>query len=138
MLGWGLEWSGGTTVGAFEELARTGAVGDQTVALLRQLGKQFTRTHSFPPPREHKRWSDDAVDDLLASMLATKGSAFVLSCYLKATDQGSLERLIECRQVFWPHCLHEFWPREEAVADRIWGQRGSRELWPGPGGGGRG
>src|SRR5665811_149220 len=44
----------------------------------------------------------------------------------------------ECRQVFWPHCLHEFWPREEAVADRIWGQRGSRELWPGPGGGGRG
>ena len=26
----------------------------------------------------------------------------------------------ECRQVFWPHCLHEFWPREEAVADRIW------------------
>ena len=81
-------------MGAFEELARTGAVGDQTVALLRQLGKQFTRTHSFPPPREHKRWSDDAVDDLLASMLATKGSAFVLSCYLKATDQGSLERLI--------------------------------------------
>ena len=56
--------------------------------------------------------------------------------YLVAPEEAAATT--ECRQVFWPHCLHEFWPREEAVADRIWGQRGSRELWPGPGGGGRG
>lgn len=79
---------------AFEELTRTGALGGETVALLRQLGRQFTRTHSFPPSEEHQRWSDDAVDALLATMLATKGPAFVLSCYLKATDEASLERLL--------------------------------------------
>jgi hypothetical protein len=68
-------------VSAYEELDATGMVGDQAMALLRRLGAQYTRTHSFPPPQGHDRWTDDAV-----------GPAFVLACLIGASDDASLER----------------------------------------------
>lgn len=84
----------GGLLSAFDELATTGQCGDETVALLRSLAAQFTRTHSFPPPPDHDRWSDEAVDDLLAAMFEKKGPAFVLGCFTVATSQGALERLL--------------------------------------------
>lgn len=83
---------------AFDEIGRRAdAGGTETIALLRQLGAQVTRTSSFPPPAGHKSWSAEAVDDLLADMFSkdpARGQVFVLACYVQATDQESLERLI--------------------------------------------
>ena len=79
---------------AYEELESTGIVGDQTIALLRRLGAQYTRSHSFPPPEGHDRWTDEAVDDLLGELFAEKGPAFVLACLVGASDDASLERLL--------------------------------------------
>ncbi|MGW5855005.1 hypothetical protein [Micrococcus sp. NPDC055215] len=83
---------------AFDEIGRRAdAGGPRTIALLRRLGAQVTRTSSFPPPAGHRSWSAEAVDDLLADMFSKaspRGQVFVLACYLKATDQASLERLI--------------------------------------------
>ena len=83
---------------AFDEIGRRAdAGGPQTIALLRRLGAQVTRTSSFPPPVGHRNWSAEAVDDLLADMFSKaspRGQVFVLACYLKATNQASLERLI--------------------------------------------
>lgn len=82
-------------LGAYEELAQSGELGGQTLELLRRLGRQVTRTSSFPPPEDHGRWSDDAVDDLLADMLSREGAGqrFVMTCFIKAVDEASLERL---------------------------------------------
>ncbi|WP_019482527.1 hypothetical protein [Arthrobacter sp. TB 23] len=83
---------------AFDEIGRRAdAGGTETVALLRQLGAQVTRASSFPPPAEHQSWSPEAVNDLLADMFSkdpARGRVFVLACYVQATDQNSLERLI--------------------------------------------
>lgn len=82
---------------AFDEIARRAdAGGPETVRLLRQLGAQVTRTSSFPPPSGYATWSAAAVDDLLADMFSqeNRSKVFVLACYLQATDQVSLERLI--------------------------------------------
>lgn len=82
---------------AYAEITqRADAGGPETLALLRQLGNQVTRTSSFPPPREHTRWTPEAVDDLLAEMFSVgdRSKVFVITCYLQATDQPSLERLI--------------------------------------------
>jgi hypothetical protein len=97
---------GGTQYGsadaALVEL-RTGVVGSTTVELRRALGRQCTRSArtNFPPPDGYERWSDDAVDHLLADMFARpdpahpdEGHKFVLNCYLRATDGPSLERLL--------------------------------------------
>jgi len=85
-------------VSAFDEIGRRAdAAGPETIALLRQLGAQVTRTSSFPPPAGHKSWSAEAVDDLLADMFSkdpARSQVFVLACYVQATDQESLERLI--------------------------------------------
>ena len=79
---------------AFAELAKDGVCGDETVALLRRLGAQVTRTSSFPPPAGYDRWSNGAVDELLAQIFEAKGPQLVLGCYAKATDDASLERLL--------------------------------------------
>lgn len=83
---------------AFDEIGRRGdAGGPETIALLRQLGAQVTRTSPFPPPQGYGSWSHEAVDDLLADMFAKdskRGQVFVLGCYLQATDQASLERIV--------------------------------------------
>ncbi|HEV2345819.1 MAG TPA: hypothetical protein VGS97_17095 [Actinocrinis sp.] len=80
--------------GAYDELRATGGVGESTLALIRDLAGQVTRTSSFPPPEGYDAWSPEAVDDLLAELFAAKGSGFVLTCFLEATDDGSLERLL--------------------------------------------
>ncbi|KIF67351.1 hypothetical protein HY68_36210 [Streptomyces sp. AcH 505] len=81
--------------GAYEELAHSGELGGQTLELLRRLGRQVTRTSSFPPPQVHGHWSDDAVDDLLTDMLSRQGAGqrFFMTCFFKAVDEASLERL---------------------------------------------
>lgn len=65
-----------------------------TFELLRRLCRQYTRRHSFPPVGGHRTWTDDAVDDLRGELLAEKGPVLVLNCYLRATDDPSLERLL--------------------------------------------
>jgi hypothetical protein len=84
----------GAVGGAYDELRTTGEVGESTLALLQSLAGQVTRTASFPPPEGYNSWSPDAVDDFLAELFKVKGSEFVLTCYLEATDVGSLERLL--------------------------------------------
>lgn len=80
---------------AFEEISQRGdAAGPETIALLRRLGAQVTRSSPFPPPDGHSAWTAGAVDDLLADLFASRGQSFVVACYTLATDQGSLERLI--------------------------------------------
>lgn len=80
---------------AFEEILHRGdAAGAETIALLRRLGAQTARRSTFPPPQGHRSWTSEAVDDLLAELFASRGSAFVVACRTTATDQGSLERLI--------------------------------------------
>ncbi|MGK5738906.1 hypothetical protein [Micromonospora sp. URMC 103] len=81
---------------AFAELRSSGQAGAATVDLLVRLGRQFVRSHSFPPPDAYSTWSDEAVEDLLADMFSRPGAGhkFVLTCYLKATDGPSLERLL--------------------------------------------
>lgn len=81
-------------MGAYDELLATGVAGDETVALLRRLGAQYTRTHSFPPSEDYDRWSDEAVDDLIASMFEDKGPAFPTACLVSASDDASLERVL--------------------------------------------
>lgn len=82
---------------ALEELQATGGLaGEACVVLLRSLAAQVTRTNSFPPPEGYGHWDGNAIDDLLADMFRRDGAgaAFVLNCYLKATDGRSLERLL--------------------------------------------
>lgn len=83
---------------AFDEIGRRAdAGGPETIALLRQLGAQVTRTVSFPPPAGYDGWSGEAVDDLLADMFSknpARGQVFVLACFAQATDQVSLDRLV--------------------------------------------
>lgn len=81
-------------MGAYDELSLKGECGDETIALLRRLARQVARGSSFPPPDGYSDWTTEAVDDLLADMFSTKGQAFVLACLSKATDEGSLERLL--------------------------------------------
>ncbi len=73
------------------------------MALLQRLGRQCTRSSrtTFPPPEGYTWWSDDAVDHLLADMFDREdrdnpgqGHKFLLNCYLRATDEPSLERLL--------------------------------------------
>ncbi|WP_218061722.1 hypothetical protein [Planobispora rosea] len=91
-----------TAEAALAELSQ-GQPGPMTVALLQRLGRQCTRSArtTFPPPEGYTRWSDDAVDHLLADMFDRKdrddpgqGHKFLLNCYLRATDGPSLERLL--------------------------------------------
>ncbi|WP_047690514.1 hypothetical protein [Kocuria sp. ZOR0020] len=83
---------------AFDEIGRRGdAAGPKTLALLRRLGAQVTRSSSYPPPEGYDSWCDEAVDDLLADMFVknpARGRVFVLACFVKATGQASLERLL--------------------------------------------
>ncbi|MBK6873556.1 MAG: hypothetical protein IPJ14_07850 [Kineosporiaceae bacterium] len=81
-------------MGAYAELEQSGECGPGTLALLRRLGAQVVGTSSFPPPDGHRHWDADAVDDLLADMFARSGRPFLLGCFLKATDDASLERLL--------------------------------------------
>jgi hypothetical protein len=83
-----------TFVGAYAEVERTGTCGPETLALLRRLGAQVVAMNSFPPPEGHHHWDPEAVDDLLADMFARSGRPFLLGCFLKATDDASLERLL--------------------------------------------
>jgi hypothetical protein len=80
--------------GAYDELRATGEVGDSTLLLMRNLAGQVTRTASFPPPEGYNSWSPEAVDDFLAELFAAKGNEFVLTCYVEASDDASLERLL--------------------------------------------
>lgn len=82
---------------------RAGKIGVAALELLRQLGRQCTRSarRNFPPPDGYDRWSDDAVDHLLADMFARPDAdnpdechKFVLDCYARSTDGPSLERLL--------------------------------------------
>ncbi|MGK0722500.1 hypothetical protein [Leucobacter sp. W1478] len=87
----------GVGLSAFDEIGqRADAGGTETIRLLRQLGAQVTRMSSFPPPSGYATWSEAAVDDLLADMFSqeNRSQVFVLACYMQATDQASLERLI--------------------------------------------
>ncbi len=97
---------------AYEELDRTGGCGEQTIALLRTLAAQVTRGSSFPPSKEYDRWSDEAVDDFLALMFEKKGPQFVISCFVQASDDSSLERLliaaIRNHQVVFADCDFTF------------------------------
>lgn len=65
--------------------------GNQDVALLRRLAAQYTRSRSFPPPEGHDRWSDDAVDDLVATMYDAHGRDLVLEAQFTASSQKHLE-----------------------------------------------
>jgi hypothetical protein len=82
---------------------RDGRIGAAVLEMLRQLGRQCTRSSrtNFPPPEGYERWSDDAVDHLLADMFARPDAdnpdechKFVLDCYARSTDGPSLERLL--------------------------------------------
>lgn len=81
------------TSGAYDELARSGRLGDASLELLRRVGCQVTRTQGFPPPEGHSGWTDDAVDDLLQEMFSRKGERFVLNCFLRAVDDASLAKM---------------------------------------------
>ncbi len=88
----GLTVTQGRIVTAYEELQVTGAVGGETLTLLRRLSGQYTRTHSFPPPQDYDRWSDEAIDYFLATLFSDKGPSFVFACLVSASDDASLER----------------------------------------------
>lgn len=100
--GFGAGLPSGPVDAALVEL-RDGVVDVAVVELLRRLGRQCTRSSgtNFPPPESYDRWSNDAVDHLLADMFARpdsdnpdEGHKFVLDCYARATDAPSLERLL--------------------------------------------
>src|SRR5688572_14682816 len=89
----------GSAEAALAEL-REGQIGAAALELLRQLGRQCTRSPrtNFPPPEGYGCWSDDAVDHLLADMFARPDAdnpdqchKFVLDCYARSTDGPSLE-----------------------------------------------
>lgn len=79
---------------AYEELSSTGTAGPETVTLLQRLVRQVTRVSSFPPPDTFLTWSPDAVDTVIGDIFDKRGSALVLGCLAKATDDQSLERLL--------------------------------------------
>ncbi|MFD5629655.1 hypothetical protein [Streptomyces sp. NPDC127072] len=81
--------------GAYEELARDGHLGNEGFELLRRVGRQVCRTQGFPPPKGYNRWENDAVDELLHRMITREGAGgqFILTCFLKAVDDTSLEKL---------------------------------------------
>lgn len=67
---------------------------DVAVGLLRRIAGQATRTNSFPPPRGYSRWSEEAIDELLAEMIEKKGTSFLLDLLTKVDNQGSAERYL--------------------------------------------
>lgn len=68
---------------------------DVALALLRRIAAQAARTGPFPPPQDYRRWSDEAVDELLVEMIAKKGGvSFLLGALAGVDNQGSAERYL--------------------------------------------
>lgn len=68
---------------------------DAAVRLLRRIAAQAARTSTFPPPGDYDRWSDDAIDELLAEMVDKKGGiAFLIGALISVDNQGSAERYL--------------------------------------------
>jgi hypothetical protein len=81
-------------VSAYEELDRDRRPGPETIALLKELTAQVTRTHSFPP-RGYPRWTDEAVDEFVGRIFETgRADKMITGCFMRSVDQQSLERLL--------------------------------------------
>lgn len=80
--------------GAYDELRATGEAGEATLLLLQRLVRQVVSRASFPPPEGYGAWNADAVDEFLLELFEAKGPKVVMDCFLGATDEGSLERLL--------------------------------------------
>jgi hypothetical protein len=78
---------------AREELA-DGSAGSATVSLLVQLTRQVGNSKTFPPPPGYSAWTEGAATEWVAALFAQRGPAFLLTCFVKATDDASLERLL--------------------------------------------
>lgn len=78
---------------ALQELA-AGAAGPATVTLLIRLTQQVGNSRTFPPPAGYSAWSDDAATEWVSSLFADRGPTFLFTCFVQATDDAILERLL--------------------------------------------
>ncbi|MDK8172263.1 hypothetical protein QP735_06930 [Curtobacterium citreum] len=78
---------------AFQEL-EAGAAGSGTVTLLIRLTRQVGNSRTFPPPTGYPAWSEDAATEWVSSLFADRGPTFLFTCFVQATDDSSLERLL--------------------------------------------
>ncbi|UWD79258.1 hypothetical protein [Curtobacterium flaccumfaciens] len=78
---------------AHEELA-DGSAGPATVALLVRLTRQVGNAKTFPPPSGYAAWTEEAATEWVSALFAARGPEFLLTCFVKATDDASLERLL--------------------------------------------
>lgn len=78
---------------AFQELG-AGAAGSATVTLLIRLTRQVGNSRTFPPPTGYSAWSEEAATEWVSSLFADRGPTFLFTCFLQATDDSSLERLL--------------------------------------------
>lgn len=85
---------GGGRLNEYEQWLLEGDV-EVGLELLRRVAAQATRTASYPPPPGHRRWSDEAVDELLVQMIDEKGSTtFLIKALTNVDNQGSAERYL--------------------------------------------
>lgn len=78
---------------AYEELT-SGTAGSATVTLLIQLTRQVGNAKTFPPPSGYAAWTDTAATEWVSALIAARGPEFLLTCFVKATGDASLERLL--------------------------------------------
>lgn len=78
---------------AYEELT-SGTAGSATVALLIRLTRQVGNVKTFPPPFGYAAWTETAAEEWVSALFAARGPEFLLTCFVKATDDASLERLL--------------------------------------------
>jgi hypothetical protein len=81
------------TGGAYEELERDGKLGPISLKLLQITARMVTNASAFPPSGQHVYWTEDAIYDLLADMIARPGAGqrWVMMCYAIAYDDRSLQ-----------------------------------------------
>lgn len=79
---------------AYQELS-SGVVGRDTAQLVYETVAAVARIHRFPPPEGTDRWDADAVQDLAHDFMARDGFRGLIRLALTATDDPSLERLLD-------------------------------------------
>jgi hypothetical protein len=82
-------------MGAYEEFARSGRLGEEGARLLYATVAAVVRVHGYPPPHGHSTWGPDAVEAVAHDFLTSPNAERRLGqLFISAVDGASFARLL--------------------------------------------